>query len=695
MARAYSLEHIRNIGIMAHIDAGKTTTTERILYYTGRLHRMGEVHDGAATMDWMEQEKERGITITSAATTCFWRDHRINIIDTPGHVDFTVEVERSLRVLDGAIGIFCGVGGVEPQSETVWRQADHYQVPRLAFVNKMDRAGADFFRVLDMMQERLGGRFVPVQLPIGSGDIFNGIIDLVKMKAVTYQEETLGMTWHEDVIPNDLQEEALHYREQMIEAISDYDDQVMEHFLEGEDIGIEDIRHAIRGATLAGKIVPVLCGSAFRNKGIQRLLDAVVDYLPSPLDIGAVEGEDPKTGEKKRRPVSDDAPFSALAFKIMTDAYMGRLTFFRAYSGTLRAGSYVYNATSNKRERVARLLYMHANKREDVEAVYAGDIAAVVGLRYTSTGDTLCDQKNPILLESMEFAKPVISVAVEPKTKGDQQALSESLTKLSDEDPTFKVSGNEETGQTIISGMGELHLEIIIDRLLREFKVAANVGRPQVAYKESIRKAVRQEGRFIRQSGGRGQYGHVVIELGPSEPGAGFVFEDKIVGGAIPREYIPAVAEGIREAMSSGVLAGYPVEDVKVALVDGSFHEVDSSEMAFRIAGAIAFREGARKAEPILLEPVMEVEVVVPGEYLGDVLGDLSGRRGDIVGMTHRPDAQVVHAVVPLAEMFGYATALRSITQGRAIYTMQFLKYQEVPTAVLDKLGMSDRLGRN
>jgi len=688
MSRQYPLERVRNIGLMAHIDAGKTTTTERILYYTGRVHRMGEVDEGTATMDWMEQEKERGITITAAATTCFWRDHQINIIDTPGHVDFTVEVERSLRVLDGVIGIFCAVGGVEPQSETVWRQADKYKVPRLAFVNKMDRVGADFFRVLEMMEERLAGRFVPIQLPIGAGDIFTGIIDLVQMKAVTYSEETLGVVFEEMEIPRDLLDEAESWRERLLEAAADFDEEVMEKFLEGDDVPIEALKRAIRKGTIQGKMFPVLCGSAFRYKGIQRLLDAVVDYLPSPLDIGPVKGTHPDTGMEEVRYPSDESPFSGLAFKVMTDPYVGRLVYFRVYSGTLKAGSHIYNATRRKKERVGRLLRMHANKREEVDEARTGDIVASVGLRHTTTGDTICDGNAPILLEPIEFAKPVVSVAVEPKTKADQQALADALAKLADEDPTFQVRVDGETGQTIISGMGELHLEVLLDRLIREFKVGARVGKPQVSYRETVRKWVEAEGKFIRQSGGRGQYGHVVIELGPSEPGVGFVFEDKIVGGMIPKEYIPAVAEGIREAMQSGVLAGYPVEDVHVILKGGSYHEVDSSDIAFRIAGAMAFREGAKKADPVLLEPVMEVEVVVPGEYLGDVLGDLNARRGEITGISSRPDAQVVHAIVPLAEMFGYATKLRSITQGRAIYTMQFLRYQEVPKELVERIVM-------
>ncbi len=686
MPREYSLEKTRNIGIMAHIDAGKTTTTERILYYTGRVHRMGEVHDGAATMDWMEQERERGITITSAATTCEWNDHRVNIIDTPGHVDFTAEVERSLRVLDGAVGLFCAVGGVEPQSETVWRQADRYHVPRIAFVNKMDRTGADFYRVLDMMEERLGTRFVPTQLPIGSGDIYSGLIDLVQMTAVSYPEDPLGVKFVEGEIPKDLVEKALFYREKLLEAVSDFDDHLMEKFLDGKPISTSEIKRALRLATIHVKVVPVLCGSAFKNKGVQKLLDAVVDYLPSPVDLKEVPGFDPGSKEEQRRTVSDSEPFCALAFKIMTDPYVGRLTYFRVYSGSLKAGSYILNVNKDRRERIGRLLQMHANKREEIEEVYAGDIAAVVGLKDTATGDTLASEKHPILLEAMQFAKPVIDVAIEPKTKADQEHLGTSMAKLMEEDPTFRVSTNPDTGQTIISGMGELHLEIIVDRLLREFKVAANVGRPQVAYKESIRKRVKSEGRFVRQSGGRGQYGHVLIEMGPGEPGSGFVFEDKVVGGTIPREFIKPVQQGIAEALSSGVLAGYPVEDVYVALYDGSYHDVDSSEMAFKIAGSMAFKEGAKKADPYLLEPVFDVEVVVPGEYMGEVIGDLNSRRGNIMGIVNRPDAQVVTAVVPLNEMFGYATRLRSLTQGRAIYTMQFSRYQEVPKGIADEI---------
>jgi elongation factor G len=685
MTREYPLERTRNIGIMAHIDAGKTTTTERILFYTGKTHRMGEVHDGAATMDFMEQEKERGITITSAATTCFWRDHRINIIDTPGHVDFTIEVERSLRVLDGAIALFCAVGGVEPQSETVWRQADKYGVPRIAFINKMDRVGADFFNVIQMMKDRLGANPVPIQLPIGEGDLFAGIIDLIKMKAVMYNETNLGTTWEEYEIPHDLQKISQEYRTKLLEAVSDIDDTLLEKYLEGKEISEQEIISTIRRATIDLKIVPVACGTAFKNKGIQRLLDCVVDFLPSPIDIGPTHGHDLDGNPTERQP-SDDEKFSALAFKIMTDPYVGKLTFFRVYSGTLSAGSYVYNSTTGRKERIGRVLRMHANHREDIETAFTGDIAAAVGLKFTKTGDTLCDEKYPIILEKMEFPEPVISVAIEPKTKADQDKLGESLTKLTEEDPTFRMSTNEETGQTIISGMGELHLEIIVDRLKREFKVEANVGRPQVAYKETIRKKVIQQGKFIRQSGGHGQYGDVWLEIEPNEKGKGFEFTNAIVGGVIPKEYIPAVSEGVQEAMQSGVLAGYPVVDVKVKLFDGSFHEVDSSEMAFKIAGSIAFKEGAKKADPVLLEPIMDVEVVTPEEYLGDVMGDLNSRRGRIEGISSRKDAQVVKAMVALAEMFGYATSLRSMTQGRAIFTMQFSHYDEVPRSIAEQI---------
>ena len=688
MAKRYDLKRTRNIGIMAHIDAGKTTTTERMLYYTGILHRMGEVHDGAATMDWMAQERERGITITSAATTCFWDDHRINIIDTPGHVDFTAEVERSLRVLDGAVGLFCAVGGVEPQSETVWRQADKYAVPRIAFVNKMDRTGADFDRVVGMMRERLASNFVPVQLPVGSGEMFTGLIDLIKMKFVTYEDDSLGTMFVEDRIPNDLEERAYEGREQLLEAVSDFDDTLMEKFLEGEAISEREIKAALRQAVINGVAVPVLCGSAFKNKGVQRLLDAIVSFLPSPFDVPEIVGYDPKNVDVRiGRPVSDKVPFSALAFKVTTDPYVGRLTYFRVYSGQLNTGSYVLNANKGKRERIGRVLQMHANKREQIDAVFAGDIAAVVGLKDTATGETLCDEKDPVILESMEFAKPVISVAIEPKTKVDQDQLGVALGKLAEEDPTFHLAVDPDTGQTIISGMGELHLEIIVDRLKREFRVEANVGRPQVTYKEAIRNAVQSiHGRFVRQSGGRGQYGHVVINVEPGEPGSGLVFENKITGGAIPIEYIPAVRVGIREAMTGGILAGYPIDDVKVELFDGSYHEVDSSEIAFKIAGSMAFQEAARRAKAYLMEPIFDVEVVVPEDYMGEVIGDLNARRGNIVGMVNRPDAQVITATVPLSEMFGYATKLRSLTQGRAIYSMEFSKFEEMPKHIAEEI---------
>ncbi|HMQ67685.1 MAG TPA: elongation factor G [Ignavibacteria bacterium] len=686
MARQVTLAKTRNIGIMAHIDAGKTTTTERILYYTGRLHRIGEVHEGAATMDWMEQEKERGITITSAATTCSWNDHRINIIDTPGHVDFTAEVERSLRVLDGAVALFCSVGGVEPQSETVWRQADKYRVPRIAFVNKMDRTGADFFHAVEMMKDRLKANAVPIQLPIGQGTLFTGIIDLVTMKARMYNDENLGATFEDVEIPESLIEQANEYRHKLLEAVADVNDTLLEKFLDGQEISEKEILDVLRKATIEVKIIPVLCGSSFKNKGVQSLLDRVIDLLPSPSDVGDVEGHHYHTDDHVQRKVSDDEKFTALAFKIMTDPFVGKLTFFRVYSGKAEAGSYVYNSISHKKERFSRLLQMHANSREDIKEVYCGDIAAAVGLKNTKTGDTLCDESDPIVLEKISFPEPVISIAIEPKTKADQDKLGESLSKLSDEDPTFRVKTDEETGQTLISGMGELHLDIIVDRLKREFKVDANVGNPQVAYKETIRKKVTQEGKFVRQSGGRGQFGHVWIELEPNEKGKGFIFENGIVGGSIPKEYINPVSDGIEEAMKNGVLAGYPVEDIKVRLFDGSFHDVDSSEMAFKIAGSMAFKEGARKASPVLLEPIMEVEVVTPEEYMGDVMGDLSSRRGRIEGMSQRSDAQVIKALVPLSEMFGYATTMRSMTQGRAIYTMQFSHYDETPKNISEQI---------
>ena len=688
MARVYSLDRTRNIGIMAHIDAGKTTTTERILFYTGVLHRMGEVHDGAATMDWMEQEKERGITITSAATTCMWNDNRINIIDTPGHVDFTVEVERSLRVLDGAVALFCAVGGVEPQSETVWRQADKYGVPRVAFVNKMDRVGADYFHCIEMMKTRLGTNAVPIQLPVGEGDLFAGVIDLITMKARIFHESTQGTTWDDMAIPHDLEKQAQLYRTKMLEAVSDEDDTLLEKYLEGKEISPGEIKKILRRACLKVSIIPVLCGSSFKNKGVQSLLDTVVDFLPSPLDIqnGELHGHHINLTDHVIRKVSDKEKFTALAFKIMTDPYVGKLTFFRVYSGTVSTGSYVFNSSSGKRERIGRLLRMHANHREDVDQAYTGDIVAVVGLKHTRTGDTLCDEKDPIILEKMEFPDPVISVAIEPKTRADQDKMGEALSKLAEEDPTFRVSVNEETGQTIISGMGELHLEIIVDRMKREFRVDANVGRPQVAYRETIRKKIEQEGKFIRQSGGRGQYGHVWITIEPNEKGKGYEFENEVIGGAIPKEYINSVSEGIVEAMRNGVLAGYPVVDVKVQLFDGSYHEVDSSEMAYKIAGSMAFKAAAMKADPVILEPVMDVEVVTPEEYMGDVMGDLSSRRGKIEGLSARKDAQVIRAKVPLSEMFGYATTLRSMTQGRAIYTMQFAFYEIVPQSITDQI---------
>lgn len=680
MDRKFALKQCRNIGIIAHIDAGKTTTTERILYYTGRNYKIGEVHDGAATMDWMVQEQERGITITSAATTCFWLDHQINIIDTPGHVDFTVEVERSLRVLDGAVGVFCAVGGVQPQSETVWRQADKYNVPRIAFVNKMDRVGADFFHVVKMMTERLGSVIVPIQIPYGQAEDFAGIIDLVRMKLRIYEEESLGSVFHEEEIPAELREQAESYREAMFEAIDgDGSHGILERYLEGQIVPEEVIMLALRELTVKNKIVPVVCGTAFKNKGVQALLDAVVHYLPSPVDIEAIKGKNPKTGEEELRTASDDEPLSALAFKVMNDPYVGQLTFIRTYSGVLSAGSYAYNSTKDKRERIGRLLRMHANKREEIDAAGAGDIVAAVGLKYSTTGDSLSDEKSPILLESIVFPEPVISVAIEPKTKSDQERLAVSLGKLAHEDPTFQTRFNNETGQTLISGMGELHLEIIVDRLVREFNVSANVGKPQVAYKETIARAVATEGRFVRQSGGRGQYGHVKIRVRPLERNAGFQFENKIVGGAIPKEYIPAVEQGIREASENGELVGFPVVDFAVELYDGSFHAVDSSEMAFKIAGSMGFREALREAGSNLLEPIVKVEVVLPEEYLGDVIGSLNSRRGKILSMDARTGSQIVTANVPLAEMFGYTTDLRSMTQGRATSSMEFSHYEEVP----------------
>ena len=687
MARAVSLDKIRNIGIMAHIDAGKTTTTERILYYTGINYKIGEVDEGTATMDWMVQEQERGITITSAATTCLWRDHRINIIDTPGHVDFTIEVERSLRVLDGAIAVFCSVGGVEPQTETVWRQADKYRVPRIAFVNKMDRLGADFFRVVQMIRDRLGARPLPLQLPIGAEESFRGFVDLVQMKAILWEEENLGAQYRVAPIPSEMAGQAEEYRERLLEAVADCDESFMERYLDGQEITETELRRVIRKAGLELKLVPVLCGAAFRNKGVQPLLDAVIDYLPSPLDIPPVRGKHPTTQGEEERPPSDEAPFSALAFKIVTDPFVGTLTFFRVYSGALFTGSNIYHSTKGKRERVGRLLKMHANKREDIREVYAGDIAAAVGLRTAATGDTLCDESHPIILESIEFPDPVISIAIEPKSKADQEKLGLSLQKLTTEDPSFRVRTDDETGQTIISGMGELHLEIIVDRLLREFNVGANVGKPQVAYKETVRKAVEQEGKFIRQTGGRGQYGHVYLRVEPQPAGTSFEFVNAIKGGSVPREYIPAVEKGVREATDSGALAGYPIVDVKVTLLDGSYHDVDSSEIAFKIAGSMAFKDAVSKASPVLLEPIMAVEVVVPERFMGEVIGDISSRRGKILGMDPRPAVQVIEAHVPLAEMFGYATDLRSMTQGRATYTMQFSHYDPVPAPISEEIG--------
>lgn len=680
------LSMIRNIGIMAHIDAGKTTTTERILFYTGRLHRIGEVHEGAATMDWMEQEKERGITITSAATTCQWRDHRVNIIDTPGHVDFTVEVERSLRVLDGAVALFCAVGGVEPQSETVWRQANRYEVPRLCFVNKMDRSGADFFRAVEMIRTRLHANPVPIAIPVGAADLFQGVIDLITFKEIVWVDDSHGMHFETFDVPKDMYDTAHHWREKMLESISDYDDHLMEKFLNGEPIEPGEIRAALRKATCDLKIFPVLCGASFKNKGVQMLLDGVVDYLPSPLDKGSVVGINPKTDEEEERQPDVNAPFAALAFKIATDPYVGKLTFIRVYSGKLDAGSQVLNMKTGKKERVSRLLHMHANKREDVTEMIAGDIGAAVGLSTVRTGDTLCFESHQIVLERMEFPMPVIEIAIEPKTKGDQDRISESLAKLAEEDPTFRVGFNDETGQTVIAGMGELHLEIIVDRLLREFKCDAVVGRPQVAYREGIRKTAHENHKFAKQSGGRGQYGHVVIDIEPAPTGSGLIFDNKIVGGAIPKEYIPAINKGLDEAMKTGVLAGYPLLDIKVSLVDGSYHEVDSNEMAFKIAASMAMKEAVRKADPVLREPIMKVEVVTPDTYMGSVVGDLNSRRGRINEMHPRSDGQVVTAMVPLAEMFGYATALRSNTQGRAIFSMVFDHYADVPKSVAEAI---------
>ena len=682
------LSNVRNIGIMAHIDAGKTTLTERILYYTGRTHRIGEVHDGAATMDWMDQERERGITITSAATTCFWNGSRINIIDTPGHVDFTVEVERSLRVLDGSVAVFCAVGGVEPQSETVWRQADKYMIPRVAFVNKMDRVGADFFHVMDMIKDRLGSNPLPVIIPIGSGEMFTGVIDLLTMKAILYNESTLGSRFEYAEIPSDMQDEAEKWRRHLIEEAANYDLHLMEKYIADEEILLDELKSAIRKGCLDNTFIPMLCGSAFKNKGIQRLLDGVVDFLPSPKDVGAVKGLDPNDSDLVlTRNADNQEPFSALVFKIMTDSYVGKLTYIRVYSGKLDAGSYVYNPNSKKRERISRVLLMHSNKREDRDDMSAGEIVAAVGLKNVKTGDTICDEKNKILLESMDFPEPVVSVSLEPVSKVDQDSLSKALVKLGDEDPTFQVSTSSETGQTIISGMGELHLEILVERLLREFRVRANIGKPIVAYREALTSPVSDvEAKFIRQSGGRGQYGHVVINVKPNDPGKGYHFENKIVGGVIPREYIPSIDKGIQEALKNGVIAGYPIEDVRVELIFGSYHEVDSSELAFKISGSMAIQDACKKAKPRLMEPIMKIEIIVPAEYLGDVMGDISARRGKIDGMDQRKEAQVVNANVPLSNMFGYVTDLRSITQGRAVFHMEFSHFQQVPNSVQDEI---------
>ncbi len=699
MPRITPLPQLRNIGIMAHIDAGKTTTTERILFYTGRVHRVGEVHDGAATMDWMEQEQERGITITSAATTCYWHrldtDYRINIIDTPGHVDFTAEVERSLRVLDGAVAVFCAVGGVEPQSETVWRQADRYTVPRIALVNKMDRIGANFGNVVEMMKDRLGANAYPVQYPLGEGELFTGVVDIVERKSIIYEDE-MGSQFTEGEIPSGLQDKVEELRQELLEAAVEHDDDLLEKYLSGEELTNDEFRHAIRAATIKGVLFPVFCGSAFKNKGVQALLDGVIDYLPSPVDVPAIQGHIPQHDETfESREANDDAPFSALAFKIATDPYVGKLTFFRVYSGSLPSGSYVYNATKGKRERVGRILQMHANKREERDEVFAGDIAAAIGLKAVKTGDTLCLETDQIILEAMKFPEPVIAVAIEPKTRADQDKLGSGLGKLAEEDPTFRVHTDTETNQTIISGMGELHLEIIVDRLKREFDVEANVGRPQVAYRETIRsRAEKIEGKFVRQSGGRGQYGHVVINVEPGKPGTGFIFEDKVVGGSIPREYISSVEAGIRESLDSGVIAGYPIIDVKVELIDGSYHDVDSSEMAFKIAGSMAIKNGIKRATPVLLEPVMDVEVVTPADYMGDIIGDLSARRGKVGGMTERAGARVIGASVPLGEMFGYSTTLRSLSQGRAVFTMQFAHYEEVPDSKANEIMATNGSGR-
>ena len=685
MPREYSLEKTRNIGIMAHIDAGKTTTTERILYYTGVNYKIGDTHDGTATMDWMEQEQERGITITSAATTCHWKDHRINIIDTPGHVDFTVEVQRSLRVLDGSVTVFCAKGGVEPQSETVWHQADEYHVPRMAFVNKMDIMGADFFNVVDMMKDRLKCNAVPIQLPIGAEDTFKGVIDLITMRAEVYYDD-LGKDVRDEDIPADMMDQAQEYHDALLEAVAELDEDLMMKYLEGEELTIPEIKAALRKGVCNVQIIPVLCGTAYRNKGVQLLLDAVVDYMPAPTDVPAIKGVNPDTEEEDERPSSDDAPFSALAFKIMTDPYVGRLTFFRVYSGTIGAGSSVLNATKGQRERLGRILQMHANSRKDIDMVYSGDIAAAVGFKNTTTGDTLCDEKHPIILESMNFPEPVIRVAIEPKTKAGQEKMGIALAKLAEEDPTFRTYTDEETGQTIIAGMGELHLEIIVDRLLREFKVEANVGQPQVAYRETFRKAVEAEGKYVRQSGGKGQYGHCKLRLEPLEPGQGYEFVDETVGGSIPKEYIPAIDKGIQEAAKNGFLAGYEVVDFRAVVYDGSYHEVDSSEMAFKIAGSMGFKDGLKRANPVLLEPIMKVEIVTPEDYFGDLMGNVSSRRGTITGTEDRNGAKVIDAQIPLSEMFGYATDLRSRTQGRGQFTMQFSHYSEVPRSIAEKI---------
>ena len=685
MAREFSLEKTRNIGIMAHIDAGKTTTTERILFYTGKVHKIGEVHEGAATMDWMVQEQERGITITSAATTCQWAGHRINIIDTPGHVDFTVEVERSLRVLDGAVAVFCAKGGVEPQSETVWRQADKYGVPRMAYVNKMDILGADYYNVVGMMRNRLNANAVPVQLPIGYEDQFKGYVDLIEMKAVVYTDD-LGKTSETADIPEDMLEKVAEYRQMLLDSVAESDDELMMKYLEGEELTVEELKKGIRTATIACTMTPVLCGSSYKNKGVQPLLDAVVEFMPAPIDVPAIKGINPDTEAEDERAADDSLPFSALAFKIMADPYVGKLAFFRVYSGELASGSYVYNSTKGKKERIGRILQMHANRREEIERVYTGDIAAAVGLKDTTTGDTLCDDKNLIILESMVFPEPVISVAVEPKTKADQEKMGIALQRLAEEDPTFRVNTDQETGQTIISGVGELHLEIIVDRMLREFKVDCSVGKPQVAYRETIRKKVRAEGKFVRQSGGRGQYGHCWLDIEPLKPGEGFIFESKVVGGSIPREYIAPIGAGAKEAMDNGVLAGYPMVDIKVTVIEGSYHDVDSSEMAFKIAGSMGFKAGCAKAGAVILEPYMKVEVTVPEEYMGDVIGDLNSRRGRIEGMEARNGVQAINAFVPLAEMFGYVTDLRSKTQGRGNYSMGFAHYDEVPKNIAEAI---------